>query len=293
MIKFDIRDGVAVVTLDRPDKLNVFSGGMGSALGDAYARCDADDAVRAVVLTGAGRAFCAGADMSPEADSFAGPGPGPAPSAGGGVAARSREFSASPVRPAAWEVRKPVIAAINGHAIGIGFTLAMQCDIRLVAADAKLAIPQVRRGMVPDAQSHWTVPAATSRAVAADILLTGRTFRGAEAAVLGLVSRALPADEVLPAALEIARDIATNVHPMSAALTKRLLWADAGLDEVERLETAYHRVLMGTDDAREGPRAWSERRTPRWTGTVTGAWDGVLAAESSQQPAPSVRQEHQ
>ncbi|MGW9205531.1 enoyl-CoA hydratase/isomerase family protein [Embleya sp. NPDC055664] len=295
MIKFDIRDGVAVVTLDRPDKLNVFSGGMGSALGDAYARCDADDAVRAVVLTGAGRAFCAGADMSPEADSFAGPGPGPgpAPSAGGGVAARSREFSASPVRPAAWEVRKPVIAAINGHAIGIGFTLAMQCDIRLVAADAKLAIPQVRRGMVPDAQSHWTVPAATSRAVAADILLTGRTFRGAEAAVLGLVSRALPADEVLPAALEIARDIATNVHPVSAALTKRLLWADAGLDEVERLETAYHRVLMGTDDAREGPRAWSERRTPRWTGTVTGAWDGVLAAESSQQPAPSVRQEHQ
>ncbi|MFE5330277.1 enoyl-CoA hydratase/isomerase family protein [Embleya sp. NPDC056575] len=291
MIKFDIRDGVAVVTLDRPDKLNVFSGGMGSALGDAYARCDADDAVRAVVLTGAGRAFCAGADMSPEADSFAGP--ASAPGAGAGVAARSREFSASPVRPAAWEVRKPVIAAINGHAIGIGFTLAMQCDIRLVAADAKLAIPQVRRGMVPDAQSHWTVPAATSRAVAADILLTGRTFRGAEAAVLGLVSRALPADEVLPAALEIARDIATNVHPVSAALTKRLLWADAGLDEVERLETAYHRVLMGTDDAREGPRAWSERRTPRWTGTVTGAWDGVLAAESSQQPDPSVRQEHQ
>ncbi|MFI1580674.1 enoyl-CoA hydratase/isomerase family protein [Embleya sp. NPDC020630] len=299
MIKFDIRDGVAVVTLDRPDKLNVFSGGMGSALGDAYARCDADDAVRAVVLTGAGRAFCAGADMSPEADSFAGPGSGtgsgaaPALSAGAGVAARSREFSASPVRPAAWEVRKPVIAAINGHAIGIGFTLAMQCDIRLVAEDAKLAIPQVRRGMVPDAQSHWTVPAATSRAVAADILLTGRTFRGAEAAVLGLVSRALPADEVLPAALEIARDIATNVHPVSAALTKRLLWADAGLDEVERLETAYHRVLMGTDDAREGPRAWSERRTPRWTGTVTGAWDGVLAAESSQQQDPSVRQEHQ
>ncbi|WP_439677088.1 enoyl-CoA hydratase/isomerase family protein [Embleya sp. MST-111070] len=301
MIKFDIRDGVAVVTLDRPDKLNVFSGGMGSALGDAYARCDADDAVRAVVLTGAGRAFCAGADMSPEADSFAGPGagsgaaPGPASalSADAGAAARSREFSASPVRPAAWEVRKPVIAAINGHAIGIGFTLAMQCDIRLVAEDAKLAIPQVRRGMVPDAQSHWTVPAATSRAVAADILLTGRTFRGAEAAVIGLVSRALPADEVLPAALEIARDIATNVHPVSAALTKRLLWADAGLDEVERLETAYHRVLMGTDDAREGPRAWSERRTPRWTGTVTGAWDGVLAAESSQQQDPSVRQEHQ
>ncbi|WP_406281065.1 enoyl-CoA hydratase/isomerase family protein [Embleya sp. NBC_00896] len=269
MIQLVIHDGVAVVTLDRPDRLNVFSGGMGAALGDAYVRCDADDAVRAVVLTGAGTAFCAGADMTPSADSFAGP--------------SARTFSASPVRPPAWEVRKPVIAAINGHAIGIGFTLAMQCDIRIVAEDAKLAIPQTRRGMVPDAQSHWTVPAATSRAVAADILLTGRTFRGSEALALGLASRALPAAEVLPAALEIAHDIATNVHPVSAALTKRLLWADAGPDEVERLETAYHRVLMGTDDAKEGPRAWMERRAPRWTGTVSGAWDRVLEAESSVQ----------
>ncbi|MYS84273.1 enoyl-CoA hydratase/isomerase family protein [Embleya scabrispora] len=286
MIRFAIHDGVAVVTLDRPDRLNVFSGGMGLALGDAYARCDADDAVRVVVLTGAGRAFCAGADMSPAADTFAGPGPasrpGPEPASEPASEPRARAFSASPVQPPAWAVRKPVIAAINGHAIGIGFTLAMQCDIRIVAEDAKLAIPQVRRGMVPDAQSHWTVPAATSRAVAADILLTGRTFRGSEALALGLASRALPAAEVLPAALEIAHDIATNVHPVSAALTKRLLWADAGPDEVERLETAYHRILMGTDDAREGPRAWSERRAPRWTGTVTGAWDRVREAESAE-----------
>ncbi|MFF7246073.1 enoyl-CoA hydratase/isomerase family protein [Embleya sp. NPDC008237] len=296
MIRFAIRDGVAVVTLDRPDLLNVFSGGMGIALGDAYARCDADDAVRAVVLTGAGRAFCAGADMSPAADTFAGPGEGsgsgensgsgsgsgPESRPGPGSGSGARAFSASPVQPPAWAVRKPVIAAINGHAIGIGFTLAMQCDIRIVAEDAKLAIPQVRRGMVPDAQSHWTVPTATSRAVAADILLTGRTFRGSEALALGLASRALPAAEVLPAAMEIAHDIATNVHPVSAALTKRLLWADAGRDEVERLETAYHRILMGTDDAREGPRAWSERRAPRWSGTVTGAWDRVREAESAE-----------
>jgi enoyl-CoA hydratase/carnithine racemase len=271
VIQLAIHDGVAVVTLHRPDKLNVFSGGMGVELGAAYARCDADDVIRAIVLTGAGTAFCAGADMTPAADSFAEP-----------TAAR-RPFTASPVQPPAWEVRKPVIAAVNGHAIGIGLTLAMQCDIRIVAEDAKLAIPQTRRGMVPDAQSHWTVPAATSRAVAADILLTGRTFRGAEAVALGLASRALPAAEVLPAALEIAHDIAANVHPVSAALTKRLLWANAGPAEVERLETAYHRILMGTDDAREGPRAWMERRSPQWTGTVTGTWDRVLEAESSVQ----------
>jgi enoyl-CoA hydratase/carnithine racemase len=276
VIQLAIHDGVAVVTLDRPDRLNVFSGGMGAALGDAYARCDADDTVRAVVLTGAGTAFCAGADMTPAADSFAGP--------------RSATFSASPVQPPAWAVRKPVIAAVNGHAIGIGFTLAMQCDIRIVAESAKLAIPQTRRGMVPDAQAHWTVPAATSRAVAADVLLTGRTFRGTEAVALGLASRALPAEEVLPTALEIAHDIATNVHPVSAALTKRLLWADAGPDEVERLETAYHEVLMGTPDAREGPRAWAERRAPRWTETVSGAWDRVREAES--RAAESPVQEH-
>jgi enoyl-CoA hydratase/carnithine racemase len=287
VIQFAISGGVAVVTLDRPDKLNVFSGGMGTELGAAYARCDADDAIRAVVLTGAGTAFCAGADMTPAADSFAAPGSTAGDTAPGDTAAgpnpRPRAFTASPVQPPAWEVRKPVIAAVNGHAIGIGFTLAMQCDIRIVAEEAKLAIPQTRRGMVPDAQSHWTVPAATSRAVAADILLTGRTFRGAEAVALGLASRALPAREVLPAALEIAHDIAANVHPVSAALTKRLLWANAGPAEVERLETAYHRILMGTDDAREGPRAWMERRSPEWTGTVTGTWDRVLEAETSAQ----------
>jgi enoyl-CoA hydratase/carnithine racemase len=175
-----IEDGVAVITLNRPDELNVFSGAMGELLSAAYARCDADDDIRAVILTGAGRAFCAGADMQPAANSFARVGTG---------------FSAQPLAPPAWEVRKPVIAAINGHAIGIGFTLAMQCDIRYAAATAKLAIPQVRRGVMGDAGAHWTVTRAASRAVAADILLTGRTFSGAEAARLGLVSQALLRDD--------------------------------------------------------------------------------------------------
>lgn len=279
-VRVDIDGGVAVVTLDRPDILNVFSGDMGHHLGAAYARCDADDDVRAVVLTGAGRAFCAGADMNPSADSF-------------GAPREPREFTASPVRPRAWEIRKPVIAAINGHAIGIGFTLAMQCDIRYVAEDAKLAIPQVRRGMLPDAQSHWTVPRFAGQAAAADILLTGRTFRGAEALALGLVSRALPADQVLAAALETARDIAENVHPVSAAMTKRLLWADPdGLaDTVEAHETAFHRLLMGTPDAKEGPTAWVERRAPRWTMDIGGAWPDVLDAEAAADTARTATRE--
>jgi enoyl-CoA hydratase/carnithine racemase len=210
--------------------------------------------VRAVVLTGAGRAFCAGADMEPAGDTFAAP--------------TGEDFSASPVSPPAWDVRKPVIAAVNGHAIGIGLTLAMQCDLRFVAEDAKLGFVHVRRGVLPDAHAHWTVPRAVGVARAADLFLTGRTFSGREAAELGLVNRALAADDVLPAALDVARDIAVHTAPLSVALSKRLLWASPALDreEVGYLETEYHRLVMGTPDAREGVLAWLERRDPRWTG---------------------------
>jgi enoyl-CoA hydratase/carnithine racemase len=253
-VTIDIADRVAVVTLNRPDRLNAFTGRMGDGLGRAYAACDADDDVRAVVVTGAGSGFCAGADMEPGGDTFAAP--------------ASDEFTASPVEPPAWEVRKPVLAAINGHAIGIGLTLAMQCDIRLVAEDAKLGFVHVRRGVIPDAHSHWTVPRAVGFARAADLLLTGRTFTGGEAAELGIASRVLAAEDVLPAALDIARDIAVNTAPASVALSKRLLWASPTLDrdEIARLETEYHRQVMGRPDAREGVLAWLERRHPRWTG---------------------------
>jgi len=254
-VKVEVDDGVAVLTLNRPEKLNAFTGRMGAELGQAYADCDADEAVRAVVVTGAGRAFCAGADLDPGGATFGAQGEG---------------FTASPVRPRAWEMRKPVIAAVNGHAIGIGLTLAMQCDIRVVAEDAKLAFAHVRRGVLPDAQSHWTVPRAIGFARAADLLLTGRTFSGIEAVELGLASRALSAAEVLPAACEIAHDIAVHTAPQSVALSKRLLWASPALDadDIERLETEFHHVVMGAPDAREGVLAWVERREPRWTGRV-------------------------
>jgi enoyl-CoA hydratase/carnithine racemase len=253
-VTLEIAEGVAVVTLNRAEHLNTFTGRMGDELGRAYARCDADDVVRAVVVTGAGRAFCAGADLEPGGETFAAP--------------SSDEFTASPVDPPAWDVRKPVLAAINGHAIGIGLTLAMQCDLRLAAEDAKLGFVHVRRGVLPDAHAHWTVPRAVGFARAADLLLTGRTFSGREAAELGLVNRALPAQEVLTSTLDIARDIAVNTAPLSVALSKRLLWASPTLDrdEIGRRETEYHRMVMGTSDAREGVLAWLERRNPKWTG---------------------------
>lgn len=265
MVLLDVADGVAVVTLNRPEKLNAFTGEMAKNLGDAYAHCDADDDVRVVVVTGAGRAFCAGADMSPDAGAFD---------------RTASNFSASPVDPPAWQVRKPVIAAINGSAIGIGLTLALQCDLRFVAREAKLAIPQVRRGVLADMGSHWTLPRATTMAVAADILLTGRTFSGTEAAQLGLASRVLPAKQVLRAAVETARDIAENCAPLSLALSKRALWADRDHAGTETLETLYHHLTMGTPDAREGPMAWFEKRRPKWLLRVSEQWPDVLAAEA-------------
>lgn len=256
-VLYEVIDGVATITLNRPEVRNAFGAGMGGELSEAYRRADVDDGVRAVVVTGTPPAFCAGADLSPGGDTFR---------------PREREgFSASGVEVRAWDVRKPVIAAVNGHAIGIGLTLALQCDIRVFAIDAKYGIVQARRGMMGDGMSHWTLPRIAGFANAADILLTGRTFDGAEALRLGVCSRAVGNDEVLDLATGIARDIAVNVSPASAAASKRALWAalSSTADEIERLETELHHVLMNLPDAREGVEAFLERRPPRWTTRVT------------------------
>jgi len=257
-VLLDVDDGVATVTLHRPEVRNAFGAGMGEALSAAYQRCDTDDAIRVVVLTGTPPAFCAGADLS----------------AGGATFAKREEsaFSASAVAMPAWAVRKPVLAAVNGPAIGIGFTLTLQCDIRIFAADAKYGIVQVRRGVMGDGYSHWTLPRIAGLSAAAEILLTGRTFDGNEAKELGVCSRVLPNDDVLPAALALAHDVATNTAPLSVAYSKQLLWDSSMLTraEVEARETADHHVLMAHPDAREGVEAFLERRAPRWTGRVAG-----------------------
>jgi enoyl-CoA hydratase/carnithine racemase len=259
-IRFEVDDGVAVITLNRPEHRNAFTGLMGRELSDAYQRCDTDDAVRAVVLTGTPPAFCAGADLSAGADTFE---------------RRDEEsFSAAPVSPPAWEVRKPVIAAVNGHAIGIGLTLALQCDLRIMAAEAKYGVVQVRLGVIPDAYAHWTLPRIAGVARAAEVLLTGRTFNGRHALEAGIANQCLPADEVLPAALALARDIAVNTAPLSVAISKRILWhaLDATPAQVEHLETELHRHVMGRADAREGVLAFIEKRDPHWTLSVTDDW---------------------
>jgi len=260
-IRFEQSDGVAVITLDRPATRNAFTGRMGVELGDAYRHCDVDDDVRVVVLTGTPPAFCAGADLSRGADTFTGTGE-----------ARSREsFTAAGIDPPAFAIRKPVVAAVNGHAIGIGLTIALQCDLRFIAEDGKYGIVQVRRGMLGDAYSHWTLPRIAGLANAADVLLTGRMFDGREAQTMGLASRCLPADEVLPTALEVAHDIAINAAPVSVAVSKRLLWKSFDLTppEIEQLESALHLHLMEGPDVREGPVAFLEERAPEWKQRVS------------------------
>lgn len=260
-------DGVLVATLNRPETRNAFSGAMGRALGDVYRMADADDDVRVVVITGTPPAFCAGADFSNGSEVF--------------ERSDAPAFSANPVDPPAWRIRKPVIAAVNGHAIGIGFTLTLHCDLRFLALEAKYGIVQVRRGVMPDAMSHWTLPRLVGLANATDILLTGRTFTGAEARDLGVASRVLPNDEVLPHALEVAHDMAVNTAPLSVAVSKRLLWGTFSMtpDEVDRAETDLHHHLMGEADAREGVMAFLERREPRWTLSVGGDWPEIWPTE--------------
>lgn len=246
--------GVATITLNRPRQRNAVGDGMREELAEAYRRADADDAVRVVVLTGAPPAFCAGADLAAGDRTFTDPAAG---------------FSAAGIAVPAWSLAKPVIAAVNGHALGLGLTLALQCDIRIFAADGRYGVVQVRRGVVGDAYSHWVLPRLVGLSTAAEILLTGATFDGHRAVAMGLGSRVLPADEVLPAALDLARDIADNTAPQSVAASKRLLWQSFDLDreEVGARETDIHLELMRHDDAREGVRAFLQTRPPRWTGS--------------------------
>ena len=268
-LRIDVDGPVAVLSLDRADHLNTFTGAMGAGLEAAYRRCDEDDAIRVVVLTGAGRAFCAGADFSGGADVFA------APEDGG------EGFRSDPFAFHAWDVRKPVIAAVNGHAVGIGLTMALQCDLRYVAADAKLGVVQNRRGILPDLRSHWTLPRLVGHGRAAELLLTGRLFSGTEASAWGVALEALAdGPAVVDRALEVAHDIAVNVAPRSVAASKAILWRSPApdADEVDAWERAVHVALMGGPDATEGVMAWVEKRDPHWQGDLADGWPRDLLA---------------
>ncbi|MEV5652686.1 enoyl-CoA hydratase/isomerase family protein [Nocardia sp. NPDC052254] len=250
-LQVDVSAGVAVLTLNRPAQQNAMTPGMAEALGTALRRCDTEDSIRAVVITGTPPAFCAGADLS----------------------SRVGDVSAT-IDPPPWQIRKPVIAAVNGHAVGIGLALALQCDLRYMAADAVYGLNQVRRGVMADGYAHWTLPRLAGMANAADIMLTGRTFDGDEARQMGVANNSMPAGEVLPTALAVAHDLAAGSAPLPTALSKRLLWEGLGMtpEAVGRLETDLHGIVGNSADAAEGMAAFRDRRAPKWSGSISAEW---------------------
>jgi enoyl-CoA hydratase/carnithine racemase len=259
----ETKGGVSIVTLNRPEARNTLEPEMFSELARALRALDDRDDVRAIVLTGAGRDFCAGADL------------------GSGNAIFSKEtfqkfeqLSSEPEgTPAAdadvdpQRLLTPVIAAVNGTAAGGGLTLALQCDIVIVAEDATLALPFARRGLVAERNAHWILSRLIGTQRSLDLLLTGRKFDGREAARMGLALRAVPRDDVLPQALALAREIVENAAPVAAAATKRLLYAarrQGDADAARLLEREVFQELGASKDCREGVEAYRERRAPRW-----------------------------
>lgn len=259
-ILLEVKDEVATVTLNRPERMNAWTPEMAAELSDAMTACNERDEVRAVVVTGAGRAFCAGADLGKGGDTFA-----------SSQEEREKRRRALPREVFPWMIDKPVIAAINGHAVGVGITYSMMCDIRLVAEDAKIQFAFVRRGVIPELASNAIVARVAGLSHAADLLLSGRLILGREAAAMGLASQALPAQQVLPAALERARDIAVNAAPVSVAIAKRLLWEGltASVAEMKQREDALFAWAGNRADASEGVDAFLEKRAPRWKLSVS------------------------
>lgn len=248
---------VVVLTLDLPERRNMMSTPMTESWQRAMAAVAADDRVRAVVVTGRPPAFCSGGDLSWI---------GAEPDLGvEGLRARMATFYRAWM--AVSDLPMPTIAAVNGAAIGAGLALAMACDIRVVADDARLSVPFARLGMHPGMLTTWTITQAAGAAVARDLLLTGRAVSGAQAVGMGLASRALPAGDVLDAALEMADAVAAGA-PMATRLTKQVLAGDGPVSRGAALqwEALAQAVTLASADLQEGLAAQRERRTPKFTG---------------------------
>ena len=251
----DVAEQVATLTLNRPERLNAYTPEMGVELFGLLAELDRDDAVRAIVITGAGRAFCAGADLAAGGETFAGDG-----TFSGAAALEAR------VQP--WNMRKPIIAAINGPAVGIGATLPLQWDLRIASEDAQIGFVFTRRGIIPEANSTWLLPRLIGMSKALDLLLTGRILTAEEALAYGLVSRVVAPDELMYVALGMARDIAKHTAPVSVAITKRLVWRQLLQNDPVRAkeleDELFHWVGKQADSA-EGVTAFLEKREPEWS----------------------------
>jgi enoyl-CoA hydratase/carnithine racemase len=263
-IRYEVADRVLTITLNRPERLNAFTGTMGRELIGALDQADADDEVRAIVVTGAGRGFCAGADLGGGGSTFD---------------AREREAESEVPRDGGGEVAlrlfdstKPVIAAINGPAVGVGITMTLPMDIRIAAEDARIGFVFARRGIVPEACSSWFLPRLVGIGQAMEWVATGRVFDAQEALAGGLVRSVHPADGLLDAAYELAGEIVEHTAPVSVALARRLLWTMLGADHPMDAHRADSRAMFSrgqSDDAREGVTSFLEKRAAEFGDRVS------------------------
>jgi len=259
-IRYHVADRVATITLDRPDKLNAFTRLMRDQLIAAFGQADADDEVRAVIVTGAGRAFCAGADLSAGASTF-----DHAKRDDAGL--EGQRDGGGRVSLRIFESKKPVIAAVNGAAGGVGVTMTLPMDIRIASSAARFGFVFARRGIVPEACSSWFLPRVVGINQAAEWLYTGRVFGAEEALAGGLVSRVVPPEELLPAARALAREIADNTSAVAVALARQMLWRMAGADhpmEAHKVDSRGIIAMGASPDVAEGIAAFKEKRAPRF-----------------------------
>ncbi|OZE93170.1 enoyl-CoA hydratase [Rhodococcus sp. 14-2686-1-2] len=266
------RDGeVAIVRLNRPDRLNAFNTDLCNGIIEAFDVCDADDSVRAIVLTGTGRAFCAGADLEPGTDTFdlgADPASGGAPDDLGGI-----------VSLRIFRSLKPVVAAINGPSAGVGVTMTLPADVRIASETAKFGFVFTRRGLVPEACSTWFLPRTVGISTALEWTLGGRMVTAAEALERGLVRELVSADRVLDRAIEVAREMVTGTAPVSVALTRLMMWSMLGTAHPEDVHAVESKAIFSrgvSDDVKEGVEAFLMKRSPLFVDRVSGGLPDVF-----------------
>ncbi len=270
----DLRDGIFTLTLNRPDRLNAFTGKMMDEYLHVLDAIDENDDVRVVIVTGAGRGFCAGADLGGGGATF---------DSGGGKGAdeiaRVPRDGGGRVTLRIFDCSKPLIAAINGPAVGVGITQTLPMDIRLASDRAKMGFVFARRGIVPEACSSWFLPRIVGISKAMEWVATGRVFPAEEAREAGLVSEVVSHDQLLPRARELAAEIAENTSAMSVALSRHMLWKMLGADhpmEAHRVDSQGIHFMGSSPDAREGVQSFLEKRAPRFEMRVSKDMPGYF-----------------
>ncbi len=272
-IRYEVSDSTATITLARPEKMNAFTGVMMRELLDVFDVIDADDAVRAVIVTGDGKAFCAGADLSSGAKTFD----------DGDWSSTSddsvRRDGGGQVTLRIFACKKPVIAAINGAAVGIGATMTLPMDVRLASSAARIGFVFTRRGIVPEACSSWFLPRVVGISRAAEWVYTGRILSADEAASGGLVRTVYAPDELLPAARALAREIADNTSGVSVALSRQMLWRMLGADhpmQAHRVDSRAIQLRGRSADAHEGVTSFLEKRPANFSDSVAASLPDVF-----------------